>query len=308
LEALLVIQKLFTTAVKPLVGSGIGRIKPLANLYQRMSKTIMPNNKIIDVQGFKFKAITESGISDISTELLYRGIHEPMSTEIFKRYVQEGNCIVDIGANCGYFTLLSARLVGQKGMVYAFEPSNDNIKDLLVNVELNHFKNVVIKEMAISDYTGRSKFYLSSRESALHSLIETKVHDLYTMVDVGKLDDVLPQNAIVHLLKTDTEGNELAVLKGAKETIKRNFGIKILVEVNPDALHADNVGIVNLWNYLTNDLFIPFIWLVDDHKREIKSTTLNKLLKYWHTTKKGCNLLCSRERLAIDKLGKGVVR
>jgi FkbM family methyltransferase len=302
------IQKLFTSAVKPLVGTGIGRIKPLANLYQKMSKKIMPTEKIIEVQGFKFKAITESKIGDISTELLYKGIHEPMSTEIFKRYVKEGNCVVDIGANCGYFTLLSAKLVGEKGMVYAFEPSNDNIKDLLVNVELNHFKNVEVKEMALSDYNGRAKFYLSSRESALHSLIETKVHDLYTMVDVGKLDDVLPQNCIVHFLKTDTEGNELAVLKGAKETIKRNFGIKLLVEVNPDALHAQKVAITDLWNYLTLDLFMKYIYLVDDNKKEVWQTTLHKLLGYWHKTKNGCNLLCSRERLMVDKLGNGVVR
>ena len=302
------IQKLFTTAIRPLVGSGIGRIKVLADIYQKLNRTIMPQEKIISVQGFSIKVITQGYINDISTELLYTGVHEPLSTAIFKRFVQEGNCVVDIGANVGYFTLMSALLVGESGRVYAFEPDNKNMEELLGNVELNHFKNIRASEVALSDYNGRSKFYLSSRESARHSLIETKEHDFYTMVDIKKLDEVIPENIPVHFLKSDTEGNELSVLKGAKETIKRNQGIKILVEVNVEALTAQKVTVTDLWNYLSWDLDMKNIYLVDDYKKKIFKSTLRQLLVYLKRGNLGCNLLCSRERLDIDKLGRNVVR
>lgn len=299
------LEKLFTTAIKPLVGSGIGRNKFLANLYQKMNKKIMPNEKVIEVQGFKIKVITQGYIGDISTELLYKGIHEPKSTEVFKRYIQEGNCVVDIGANVGYFTLLSALLIGEMGRVFAFEPDPMNMIELQNNVDLNGFKNVRPSLIALSDYNGRSKFFLSSKESARHSLIETKEHDGSTMVEVAKLDDTIPTNLPVHFLKTDTEGNELAVLKGAKETINRNYGIKMLVEVYYDALKANKVEVMDLWNYITNDLDMKYIYCVDDYKKRMFQVTLNKLMKYLRETKLACNLLCSRELLkqGLDKFG-----
>jgi FkbM family methyltransferase len=302
------IQKLFTTAVKPFVGSGIGRIKPLANLYQKLNSKIMPQEKIISVQGFSIKVITQGYINDISTELLYTGVHEPLSTAIFKRFVKEGNCVVDIGANVGYFTLLSALLVGEKGRVLAFEPDEDNMKALIGNVFLNHFWNVEYCQSALSDYVGRSKLYLSKNESARHSLIKTHEHDGEVMVEVTKLDNMIPDSFPVHFLKSDTEGNELAVLKGAKETIKRNQGIKILVEVNVEALTAQKVTVTDLWNYLSWDLDLKYIYLVDDYKKKIFKSSLRQLLVYLKRGNLGCNLLCCREKLDVDKLGSRVVR
>jgi len=300
------IQKLFTLAVKPLVGSGIGRIKPLANLYQRIAMKIIPKEKIIDVQGFKMKVVTEGHINDIATELLFKGIHEPMSTYIFKRYIKEGDCIVDIGANVGYFSLLSARLVGATGRVYSFEPDVDNMKALVGNVVLNHFKDVGYYQVALSDYVGHSKFYLSKTESARHSLIQTHEHSSEVIVEVNKLDEIIPKSFPVHFIKTDTEGNEMAVLKGAKETIKRNKGVKVLLEVYPEALSKQGVTVTDLWDYLVNegDLDFKYIYLVDDYKNQIERTSLYKLLHYFKETALVCNLLCSRSELTVDKISR----
>ena len=293
------IQKLFTTAVKPFVGSGLGRIKPLANIYQKLSSKIMPQEKIMDVQGFKIKVITQGHINDISTELIYKGVHEPVSTQIFKRLLQQGNCVVDIGANVGYFTLLSARLVGAIGRVYAFEPDVNNVQELQNNIALNPFSNVKVFQVALSDYNGRSKLFTSSMECARHSLIESKEHDGSELVDVYKLDDLIPKTIPVHFLKSDTEGNELAVLRGATETINRNDRIKLLIEVNGEALKLQNVQVVDLYNYLTVNLYMKYLYLVDDYKDNIFKVSLLQLMKYGEKSRLACNLLCSRDKLAI---------
>jgi FkbM family methyltransferase len=288
------IQRLFTLAIKPFVGSGIGRIKILAKLYQKMATKILPQEKIITVQGFKMKVITEGRVNDIATELLFKGIHEPMSTKIFQRLVNEGDVVVDVGANVGYFSLLAAK---RAGIVYSFEPDPFNMRSFVDNIALNKFKNIMPFMVALSDYSGGASFFTSSTESARHSLIKTQEHDGKITVKVDKLDDIV--KCAVDFLKSDTEGNELSVLKGAKGTIDASPHIKILVEVNAEALQAQNVSIADLWNYLTIDLNMKYVFMVDDYKSKVSRTTLHQLLKYLKGTKLGCNLLCGRESLRI---------
>lgn len=297
------LENLFKIAIKPLVGTGIGRIKILADLYQKIATKILPDEKVINVQGFNIRVVTQGHINDISTELLFKGVHEPMTTNVFKRLINEGNCVVDVGANVGYFTLLAARLVGQIGRVFAFEPSQQNMTELVHNLVLNSFQNVNTSLSALSDYNGRSKFFLSTTESARHSLIQTHEHDFSQVVDVQKLDDVIDYKHIpVHFLKTDTEGNELAVLKGAEQTIKANHGIKILFEVYFDALKANNVEITELWNYVRKELGFGYIYLVDDYKQKMfRVNHCGQVIDYCKKNKLACNLLCSREQISYIK-------
>jgi len=38
--------------------------------------------------------------------------YEPMTTKIFEKYITDGNTVLDLGANIGYFALLAGKLVG----------------------------------------------------------------------------------------------------------------------------------------------------------------------------------------------------
>jgi|GEM_PF-4185862 len=49
------------------------------------------------------------------------GLYERAATALFRETVNDGMTVVDLGANIGYYTLLSSRLVGAAGRVYAFE-------------------------------------------------------------------------------------------------------------------------------------------------------------------------------------------
>lgn len=162
------VGEIFKLAVKPLVGTGIGRIKLIADIYQNIVCRVLDNEQIINVQGFKVKIVNKDHIGDIATELLFSGVHEAASTKVFKDVVKKGNCVIDIGANIGYFTLLSSMLVGEYGRVFCFEPDMNNLDELVENIEINGFKNIRPSLLAISNYNGRSMFYLSSTESARH--------------------------------------------------------------------------------------------------------------------------------------------
>ncbi len=291
------LEEIFKKVVKPFVGTGIGRVKPLANIYQKVATKLLPDEKIIEVQGFKIRVITQGHINDISTELLFKGVHEPMSTNIFKRIINQGDCVIDIGANVGYFSLLASRLVGSNGRVHAFEPSLENMTALIDNLVINSFGNVKTHLVALSDYDGRSKFFLSRDESARHSLIQTHEHNSDIMVDVKKLDNVI-NHVPVHFIKSDTEGNELAVLGGAKQIIQANRGINLLFEVYFDALKANHVEIEQLWDYVQKDLNFEFIYLVDDYKNDVfRVFDYKQVIAYCKKNKLACNLLCSRNNI-----------
>ena len=49
---------------------------------------------------------------------------------ILKQNIYQGNTVLDIGANIGYYTLIMSKLVGSTGKVYAFEPEPKNFEIL----------------------------------------------------------------------------------------------------------------------------------------------------------------------------------
>src|ERR1700674_193031 len=79
-----------------------------------------------------------------SLQLYATGIYEPIETEIVKREVRSGEVVLDIGAHIGYYTLLFARLVGESGRVFAFEPDPANFAILSSNVAVNAYENVTL--------------------------------------------------------------------------------------------------------------------------------------------------------------------
>ena len=79
----------------------------------------------------------------VALSLLTKNIHERWGTKIVENYVKEGDYVVDLGANIGYYTLIFAKLVGKKGKVFAFEPDKDNFRLLKKNIQTNCYSNIV---------------------------------------------------------------------------------------------------------------------------------------------------------------------
>ena len=82
-------------------------------------------------------------------DLRRQGIFEPLATALLPLLVGDGDMVIDVGANIGYYTLLCARLVGKRGLVYAFEPEPQAFALLEQNVALNGYRNVVARRQAL---------------------------------------------------------------------------------------------------------------------------------------------------------------
>ncbi len=164
------------------------------------------------------------------------GAYEPEVTEVLRREISPGNICIDIGAHVGYYAILMARLTGEEGAVVAFEPVPENFEMLQRNIVLNSLTNVHLESSAVTQGEGSLHLTLRSDEefTKTASTCGYAVADRQRGIDVPTcaLDGYLERtDSIPDLLQIDVEGAELAVLMGAKATL-RNARPKLLIEIH----------------------------------------------------------------------------
>ncbi|HKV38509.1 MAG TPA: FkbM family methyltransferase [Blastocatellia bacterium] len=96
------------------------------------------------------------------------GIYEPGIQRALSRLIDEGDVVYDVGANAGFFTLLAARLTGESGSVFAFDPLPDNVASIRDQIAVNLLKNVRVIQGAVSNLPGHASFSLGPNNSMAH--------------------------------------------------------------------------------------------------------------------------------------------
>ncbi len=127
--------------------------------------------------------------------------------------LKPGDCVADVGANIGAFTVIAGRLVGPSGRVFAFEPDPAIAERLRANVELNGLTNVVVHNCAVAGVTGEASFrrYAKSAWSSLSRAGQDRLPkgaNDFTVPVMGARDMVRVCGGSVDLLKVDCEGSE----------------------------------------------------------------------------------------------------
>jgi FkbM family methyltransferase len=152
----------------------------------------------------------------------------------------------DVGANTGYYTLMLAKNFDR---VRAFEPNPDAVGILTRKIAKNHYRNVQVFPVALSNSVGRSRLYLHTevREKTIGSsntLIPSfgvagqgsgDVKDIrsvpFVEVETDTVDNLLG-NDLVDLLKIDVEGAEFMVLNGAMKTLDEGRITNLMIELH----------------------------------------------------------------------------
>jgi FkbM family methyltransferase len=180
-----------------------------------------------------FRMLVDASDRGIGRELNLFAVHEPLATALLGGFVREGDRVLDIGANIGYYTLLLSRLVGVRGTVVAVEPHPENFRLLRRNLTLNRVGNVKLLQAAVADHRGQASLVVS-RASNWHTLVENSDPQAVTItvptVTVDELRDEF--GAGFSLLRMDTEGYEGHILEGAKHTLEVDRPV-LTIEVHP---------------------------------------------------------------------------
>ena len=165
--------------------------------------------------------------NDLSRCVYVCGSYEPNEFNYLASYLKPGMVVVDAGANEGLYSLFASRRVGAAGLVLAVEPSPRELVCLRNNIARNHMSNVCVVPVALSDRTGRAILKLAEDEHAGQNTLGEFVYDIQSAgtheVEQIPLDTLLAQENVqrVDLIKADIEGAELALLVGARETLRR---------------------------------------------------------------------------------------
>ncbi len=131
------------------------------------------------------------------------------------------NDIIDAGAFCGDSAIVLSKYTNK--MVHAFEPANVNYKKLLKTLEINDARNVVPVRKGLGEKTEIGDLNIIENNEVGASFLKDYSDSLSEKVDIISIDDYVKENGLkIGFIKTDVEGFEQQLLKGAINTIKRD--------------------------------------------------------------------------------------
>jgi FkbM family methyltransferase len=187
--------------------------------------------------------------------------YEPDISLVFKTVLRDGDTMIDVGGNAGFFTVLGASLVGSTGSVLTFEPDPRNIQRLKNNIRVNAFQNVTLVECPAMDEAKEATFYINSDNSGGSALWDVgefpssvlSRENPQTMSVEGTTIDLEVERAglsNVRLIKVDAEGAELLALKGAAKLLEGAKVPFVIAELNEFALVRMGSNQADLRNYM----------------------------------------------------------
>ena len=187
--------------------------------------------------------------AEVSTFALNELASPGDEARILRLALSPGDTFFDIGANHGAFSLLAAKLVGPQGSVVAFEPQPELADFIQRSFAINGFSHARVRQVALSDQEGAATLFIplhAARAGVYKDFSASGRHER-VLVPLITLDQQIHQlNAPGKLfIKLDAEGSELAVLRGAAETL-RTRRPEILLELNPESATAAGYTIPDL--------------------------------------------------------------
>ncbi len=220
----------------------------LAKFLLFLVKIFYKNNiRIIKRNGINFEIDLEEGI-DLHLFLFGGFQNHVYSNEVVK--IKDDAVIFDVGGNIGLMSLFFAKQV-KNGFVYAFEPTYYALKKFNRNLELNkklaerielaqyfiyseNSKNPDIKAFSSWKLTGNDDNKHKVHKGVVKSTKDVEAITIDYFVEAKGLKKL-------DLIKVDTDGYELQVLRGATKTML-NLKPQIIFEIGLYIMAEKNIS------------------------------------------------------------------
>lgn len=214
------------------------------------------------------------------------GSFEAWELQVLKSFLRPGDRVLDIGAHIGYHSLAFAEILGADGRVIAIEPNPRNRTLLYENIKINGL-NVQVLPFAGSDHAGFIDLYLCNGNTGDTRTWADQTHPYKIQAMCVRLDDVLNIYDQYSVIKIDTQGAEVKVLKGMQALLTNQKRIRMIIEFWPYGLKGAGSTVEELDELVKDFQLIE----LDEEKRQlrcIKRLSDIVLPSYMHFT----NVLC----------------
>ena len=180
-------------------------------------------------------------------EALAKEDFESEVQRFLEHFLRPGDSVFDVGANVGFYTLLSSRLVGPSGDVYAFEPTEQTFTCLVRNTLIAD-ANIRLNRMGLSHENGPLTLFHGEYDSA-NSFGEPVGFEVATEGQYGSekvwcttLDEYVRDYAVlkIDVIKIDVEGWEERIVRGGIGTLASLSPVLILEFCSPAARHTNS--------------------------------------------------------------------
>jgi FkbM family methyltransferase len=181
-----------------------------------------------------------SGLNRQVAKLLGRGYEDRFQAAMLAA-IAPGSCVWDVGANVGLYTKRFSEITGPSGKVFAFEPSPSNLRRL--KAAMTSLENVTMVPVALGEREGVAAFEQGTDPLGATSRIVEGVGgraEKTIAISLASGDHLIASGAVAapNVIKIDTEGFELDVLRGLRQTLQHPSLRVLCIEVHFGLLEA----------------------------------------------------------------------
>jgi len=235
-------------------------------LYMILKAVLIKNyreNKTESIMGWKIRTFNYSTLIFLFGEIFVRG-------EYYFKSKTDEPVIFDCGANIGIATLFFKWLY-PKSTIYSFEPDPQTFSLLTQNININHFKNIHLQNVALSEKEDKINFYISNKSpgSLKMSIHEERSRGAKVEVDSITLSSFIKKLNLpkIDFLKMDIEGSEIVVIEEMNKNGSLEIVDKMVIEYHHN-MKNNELGLQTALQILSNS---AFKYQIDAHNVPISS-------------------------------------
>jgi len=183
--------------------------------------------------------------------------HDPFR-DMKQLVISDKPMILDVGANIGQSIRIFRKWFGNS-IFHSFEPGDSTFSILKQNTR--HLRDVYLNNIALGKKRGTNKL-IEHKESQMSSFLEPG-KDCWgrvtgeTLVRVDTLDAYCKRKGIskIDILKTDTQGYDLEVIKGGSQLLSDNRIHLIFIEIGFLEIYKDAPSLDTIYRFLVANRF-----------------------------------------------------
>ena len=183
--------------------------------------------------------------------------YESENFSFLKSNTSNGSVVLDLGAHIGLFSGIAAKIVGNSGKVFAFEPAPSTWKVLQNTVAINHAEKVIEPvNQAMGNEVGNITFFVSDNEVDNSNSLVSYMNDRKLKgidVAVNSIDNFVKEKKLpkVDFIKIDVEGAEYDSLRGGTHVFK-TLRPAFILAIHPEPIKKKGDKLEDIYDLLTN--------------------------------------------------------